>query len=316
MADDFPQFRHLLQSHQPLVLKLFRHFELPRHVKRYVGRPRPHGQCRGDVAAEGVAHHEQPVGCDAESAAQGVIGLFRLVGDDLDVVKQRREPRTLQFVLLVEQLTLGEHHFADAAECPERLPYAGQRCGRQGEQLLAHVDDAPDLVARDTSVTHTDGVFDERQRERLGPVAEQCHVAGLRLKQFAGNDVSVAVGGKQFAVAPFDVGKVGLTVPERVVRVECYHVDAVTKGCCLHDGAKVRKKVEGLYHCLPLDSRSIVKIWNNPDKHLANFEEFENKSLAAANSSKFRVHLLLSEHQCVTTKTTKVCNIFTVFSAP
>lgn len=63
-------------------------------------------------------------------------------------------------------------------------------------------------------------------------------------------------------------------------------------------------------------SCQIVKNWNNHDKNLSGFEEFENKSLIAANSSKMSVHLLKIEYQSVTTGMVEVCNFFADFLVP
>jgi hypothetical protein len=52
----------------------------------------------------------------------------------------------------------------------------------------------------------------------------------------------------------------------------------------------------------------LLKTRNKQDKCLEILEEFKNENLLAANSRVLRVHLLASEHQHVTTKTSKVCN--------
>lgn len=60
----------------------------------------------------------------------------------------------------------------------------------------------------------------------------------------------------------------------------------------------------------------LLKIQKNHNKSLSIFEEFENKNPAAANSSKFRVHIFLPDPQYVTTILAKMCNFSTDFSEP
>ena len=87
-----------------------------------------------------------------------------------------------------------------------------------------------------------------------------------------------------------------------------------------HFAVRQKKQIASYYTPLSLTQRyvfsQLLKIQKNHNKSLSIFEEFENKNPAAANSSKFRVHIFLLDPQYVTTILAKMCNFSTDFSEP
>jgi hypothetical protein len=131
----------------------------------------------------------------------------------------------------VEQVALGHDDQAPAGggDFVDHLFDAVEQLDRVVEQPLAQLEDGAGLVGRDPTLGQHDGGLDEREGERLGPVAVQREVL-----PFGGDDLVVDTGGvvdvrrEQRAEPLVGVDEVALAVPEGVVAVERHDLDA---GC-------------------------------------------------------------------------------------
>lgn len=108
----YSQYRHYIgeavEACEVWMVKFVGQLQLPRHMKRYVGGMCPYGECGSDVAAERVAHHEQPFGRNAQMLAECAVVCRGFVAYNLHMAEEGGEAGALQFVVLVKQLALSE----------------------------------------------------------------------------------------------------------------------------------------------------------------------------------------------------------------
>ena len=203
--------------------------ELPREGVRQVGGVPAELDHRQHVGLHRVADHEEAAGLDADRVHHPPVGRDVLLGHDLDPLEPVGQPRPRHLGLLVEQVALGhdDQPAARGGHLVDHLLDAVEQLDRVVEQPLAQLEDGADLVGRDPPLGQHDGGLDERQGERLGPVAVEVEVL-----PFGGDDLVVDAGGvvdvrgEQRAEPLVGVDEVALAVPERVVAVERHDLDA------------------------------------------------------------------------------------------
>ena len=176
------------------------------------------------------------------------VGRHVLLGHDLDPLEPVGQARSRHLGLLVEQVALGhdDQPAAGGGHLVDHLRHAVEQLDRVVEQPLAQLEDGADLVGRDPALGQRDGGLDERQRERLGPVAVEGEVL-----PFGGDDLVVDAGGvvdigrEQRAEPLVGVDEVALAVPERVVAVERHDLDAGCAAVAAHVGLHGQGDVQG-----------------------------------------------------------------------
>ena len=97
---------------ESFVLDVVEVLQLPRDMEGDVDGPGADGEGRGDVAFQGVTYHQQLVGQDAQVLAQLLELHLGLVGGDLHMTEVFAQSTASEFVLLILQLSFGEHHEA------------------------------------------------------------------------------------------------------------------------------------------------------------------------------------------------------------
>ena len=128
----------------------------------------------------------------------------------------------------MEQVALGhdDQPAAGGGHLVDHLLDPVEQLDRVVEQPLAQVEDLADLVGRDPPVGERDRGLDERQGERLGPVAVQVEVLPLGADDLVVDAGGVVDVGLEQGDEPLvGIDEVALAVPERVVAVEGHHLD-------------------------------------------------------------------------------------------
>ncbi len=147
------------------------------------------------------------------------------------------EPRTLQFVLLVLQLALGENGQPVAAfrQLAQGMLHLGKRRGRQLQQLFAMGQQFGQFIGRNLFAAYAQGSLYHRDGERLAAIPQVGHVAALGLEEFRLG--VVAIGGDEPVEMLLHMVEMRLAVPQRIVGIECnypyvldvYHVNCILK---------------------------------------------------------------------------------------
>ena len=153
---------------------------------------------------------------------------LRLVGSNFHIIEILQQPRSLQFILLILQLSLRKHHhptssiFHHPSYFLQRLFHFWQRGGWQMEQALAVFQQVGE--GRDAQVVacHTHGGLEDADGESLAAIAEVGHIARLRLKKI---QLGILTIGRNQAVEVFLHSlEMRLTVPQRVIRIKRNHL--------------------------------------------------------------------------------------------
>lgn len=89
----------------------------------------------GYIRLEGIAHHYEIVGSDAELVEQFVVFLWRLVGHDFHNIEIFFKSGAAQLVALVQEVALGQQDQpVFSFQYSKGLLHSRQGCGRIAEQ--------------------------------------------------------------------------------------------------------------------------------------------------------------------------------------